>query len=109
MVRILEIQGPNCREKLHSPLPKAIHVCLKKKNPKEKASLHQRGRGPTTELSHFRYRNDTKPADGAVDPDPASEQNHMGPPSQYLTSLDSSGSVRSEFEAGHFDLAAPVT
>jgi len=42
-------------------------------------------------LSHFHYRNDTEPADGPVDP--ASEQNHMGPPGQYLTSLDSSGSV----------------
>jgi len=65
---------------------------VKKKHLKEKASLHQRGRGPITGLSHFRYRNDTTPADGPVDP--ASEQNHMGPPGQYLTSLDSSGSVR---------------
>jgi len=45
MIRFLEIQGPNCREILHCPLPKATHVCLKKqeeKNPKEKAHLHQR-------------------------------------------------------------------
>ena len=65
----------NCREKLHSPLPKATLVCLKKKTPKEKASLHQRGRGPITGLSHFCCRNDTKPADGPVDP--ASGHNHM--------------------------------
>jgi len=31
-------------------------------------------------LSHFRYRNNTKLVDGPVDP--ASEQNHMGPPGQ---------------------------
>ena len=43
-------------------------------------------------LSHFHYGNDTEPADEPVDP--ASEQNHMGPPDQFLTSLDSSGSVR---------------
>ena len=43
MVRFLEIQGPNCRETLHSPLPKATLVCKKeKKTPKEKAHLHQR-------------------------------------------------------------------
>jgi len=45
MIRFLEIQGPNCREILHRPLPKATHVCLKKEeenNPKEKAHLHQR-------------------------------------------------------------------
>jgi len=27
MIRFLEIQGPNCREILHRPLPKATHVC----------------------------------------------------------------------------------
>jgi len=45
MIRFLEIQGPNCREILYRPLPKATHVGLKKKrrkNPKEKAHLHQR-------------------------------------------------------------------
>jgi len=45
MVRFLEIQGPNCHEILHRPLPKATHVCLKKKeekNPIEKAHLHKR-------------------------------------------------------------------
>jgi len=43
MIRFLEIQGPNCREILHRPLSKATLVCKKiKKNPKEKAHLHQR-------------------------------------------------------------------
>ena len=43
MIRFLEIQGPNCRETLHHPLPKVTLVCKKKsrKNPKEKAHLHQ--------------------------------------------------------------------
>ena len=44
MIRFLEIQGPNCRETLHPPLPKATLVCKNKKsrkNPKEKAHLHQ--------------------------------------------------------------------
>jgi len=34
MERFLEIQGPNCREILHCPLPKATHVCLKKQEEK---------------------------------------------------------------------------
>jgi len=42
----------------------------------------------STGLSHFHYGNDTEPANEPVDP--ASEHNHMGPPGQYLTSLDSS-------------------
>jgi len=44
MIRFLEMQGPNCRETLHHPLPKATLVCKKKrsrKTPKEKAHLHQ--------------------------------------------------------------------
>ena len=40
MLGFLEIQGPHCREIIHSPLPKATHVCEKEKKPKEKASLH---------------------------------------------------------------------
>jgi len=43
-------------------------------------------------ISHFQYGNGIEPADEPVDP--ASEQNHMGPPGQFLTSLDSFGSVR---------------
>jgi len=34
MVGFFEIQSPNCREILHRPLPKATHVCLKKKEEK---------------------------------------------------------------------------
>jgi len=47
MIRFLEIQGPNCRETLHRPLPKATLVCKKRKEgktPKEKAHLHQRNK-----------------------------------------------------------------
>ena len=48
MMRFLEIKGPSCREILHHPLPKATHVCYKKKKKgkkpelEEKAHLHQR-------------------------------------------------------------------
>jgi len=31
MVGFFETQSPNCREILHRPLPKATHVCFKKK------------------------------------------------------------------------------
>jgi len=31
MIRFLEIQGPNCRETLHCPLPKATLVSKKEK------------------------------------------------------------------------------
>jgi len=44
MVRFLEIQGPNCNETLHCPLPKATLVgkkYQKRKTPKEKVHLHQ--------------------------------------------------------------------
>ena len=93
MVGFLEIQGPNCREILHRPLPKATHFCLKKKkkNPKENPCTRE-VEDPLTGLSHFHYGNDTELAEAPVDL--ASEQNHIGPPGQYLTSLDSSGSVR---------------
>jgi len=33
-IRFLEIQGPNCREIFHRPLPKATLVCKKKKKKK---------------------------------------------------------------------------
>jgi len=45
---------------------------------------------PLTGLSHLHYGNNTEPADEPFDP--ASEQNHLGPSGQFLTSLDSSGS-----------------
>jgi len=89
MVGFLETQGPNCHEILHSPLPKTTHVCLKKK--KENPTCTREVEDPLTGLSKFHYGNDTEPADEPVDH--ASEQNHMGPPGQFLTSLDSSGSV----------------
>jgi len=94
MVGFLEIQGLNCHEILHRPLPKATHVSLKKKqgNPRRRRRTCTREvKDPLTGLSHFHYGNNTEPADESVDP--ASKQNHMGPPGQFLTSLDSSGSV----------------
>jgi len=76
IVRFLEIQGPNCRETLHCPLPKATLVCKKeKKTPKEKAHLHQRNQ--VFPVSHFHYGNTTE----------------LGAAGQFVTSLDSSGSV----------------
>jgi len=46
MARFLDIQGPNCRETLHHPQPKAILVSKKtvEENPeaKKKAHLHKR-------------------------------------------------------------------
>jgi len=54
MVRFFEIQGPNCRETLHHPQPKATLVC-KKKNPKgEDAPAPEK-----PSLSHFHYGNTT--------------------------------------------------
>ena len=96
MVRFLEIQGPNCRETLHSPLPTATLVCLKK-NPEGEGAPAPGTReveDPLTDLSHFQYGNGTEPANEPVDLTSDSEQNHTGPPGQFLTSLDSSGSVR---------------
>ena len=86
MVGFLEIQGPNCHEILHRPLPQATHVCLQniKKPEGEGAPAPESVEDPLTGLSHFHYGNDTDPADEPVDP--ASEQNHMGPPGQFLTS-----------------------
>jgi len=39
MVRFLEIQGPNCRESLHPPLPKATHFCFKIKKTRRRRRL----------------------------------------------------------------------
>jgi len=91
VVRFLEIEGPNCRVVLHRPPPKATHVCFKKKNRRRRRTCTREVEDPLTGLSHFYYRNDTELADEPVDP--ASEQNHMGPPGQHLTILDWSGSV----------------
>jgi hypothetical protein len=74
MITFLEIQGPNCREILHRPLPKATHVCLKKgKTEGEGAPAPE-----NPSLSHFHYGNTTE----------------LGAADQFKTSLDSSGSVR---------------
>ena len=73
MVRFLEIQGPNCHEILHRPLPKATHVCLKKKPERESAPAPEKPR-----LSYFHYGNTTE----------------LGAAGQFVTSLDSSGSAR---------------
>ena len=74
MIRFFEIQGLNCREILHRPLPKATHVCSKK--------VKSEGEGaPAPEkpsLSRFHYGNITE----------------LGAAGQFVTSLDSSGSVR---------------
>jgi len=46
MIRFLEIHGPNCREILRRPLPKATDVCWKKKTPEgegvEMSKTHNR-------------------------------------------------------------------
>ena len=77
MVRFLEIQGPNCREILHRPLPKVTHFCLKKKR-KKKPEGECAPAPEKPSLSHFHYGNTTEP----------------GAAGQFVTSLDSSGSVR---------------
>ena len=94
MAGFLEKQGPNCHEILHRPLPKATHVCWKTKEEntrRRRRTCTREVEDPSTGLSHFHYGNETEPADEPVDP--ASEQNHLGPSGQFLTSLDSSGSV----------------
>jgi len=73
MIRFLEIQGPNCCETLHNPLPKATLVCTKRKSEGEGAPAPEK-----PSLSHFHYGNTTE----------------LGAAGQLVTSLDSSGSVR---------------
>jgi len=75
MVRFLEIQGPNCRETLHRPLPKAT----KKKSEGEGAPAPE---GPS--LSHFHHGDTTG----------------LGAAGQFVVSLDSSGSVRLSLDMG---------
>ena len=76
MVRFPEIQDPNCRETPHQPLPKATLVCKEKK--KEKPEGEDAPAPEKPSLSHFHYGNTTK----------------LGAAGQFVTSLDSSGSVR---------------
>jgi len=75
MIRFLEIQGLNCCEPLHRPLPKARLVCKKLKKPEQEGAPAPE----KTSLSHSHYGNTTG----------------LGAASQFVTSLDSSGSVRS--------------
>jgi len=74
MVKFLEIQGPNCRETLRCPLPKAALVCVNKK--KETPDGEGAPATEKTSLSHFHYGNTTE----------------LSAAGQFVTSLDSSGS-----------------
>ena len=90
---ILRYRVPIIEKSSTAHFPKQ-HMFVKKKRRKTRGRRRfctREVEDPPKGLSHFHYRNDTEPADGPVDP--ASEQNHMGPPGQYLTSLDSSESV----------------
>jgi len=73
--------------------PKQHMFVIKKRriNPKERCACTREVEDALTGLLHFHYGNDTELADEPVDP--ASEQNHLGPSGQFLTNLDSSGSV----------------
>jgi len=73
MIRFLEIQGANCRGTLHHPLPKTTLVCKKRKKEKEGAPAPEK-----QSLSYFHYGNTIG----------------LGTAGQFVTSLDSSGSVR---------------
>jgi len=74
MIRFLEIQGPNCRETLHRPLPKATLDCINEKKTEGEGALAPE----KPSLSHFHYGNTTG----------------LSTSGQFVTSLDSSGSVR---------------
>ena len=76
MLRFLEIQSPNCRETLHRPLPTATLVCKEKKKEKPEGEGAPAPEKPS--LSHFHHGNTTE----------------LGATGQFVTSLDSSGSVR---------------
>jgi len=78
MIRFLEIQGPKCRESLHSPLPKATLVFKIKKEEEKKPEGEGAPAPEKPSLSHFHYGNTTE----------------LGAAGQFVTSLDSSGSVR---------------
>ena len=70
------MQGPNFREILHRPLPKQSNTCsFKKQNKTPEGECAPVPEKPS--LSHFHYGNCTE----------------MGPAGQFMTSLDSSGSV----------------
>ena len=81
MVRFFEIQSPNGRETFHRQLPKTI-VCKNKKFIGEGAPAPEK-----PSLSHFHYGNSTELVPAAA--------------GQFITSSDSSGSVRpADFKLG---------
>jgi len=59
MIRFLETQGPNCRETLNRPRPKATHVCLKKKR-KKKTQGEGAPEPEKPSLSHLHYVTEIK-------------------------------------------------
>jgi len=71
MIRFLDIQSPNCRETLHLPLPKATLVC------KNQTAQTRRTCTIAPSLSYFHFGNSTE----------------LIAACQFVTSLDSSGSV----------------
>jgi len=75
MVRFLEVQGPNCRQTLRCLLPNATLVCKKKEKEKPEGEGAPAPEKPS--LFHFHYGNFTE----------------LGAAGQFVTSLDSSGSV----------------
>jgi len=79
--------------------PKVVHFFERTKNLKENP-IERKNRICTTEvedlltnLSHFQCGKETELANEPVDP--ASEQNYMGPPGQFLTSFNSFESITS--------------
>jgi len=76
MVRFPEIQDPNCRETPHQPLPKATLVCKEKKKEKPEGEGAPEPEKPSR--SYFHYGNTIE----------------LSATGQFVTSLDSSGSVR---------------
>jgi len=58
MMRFLEIQGPNCRETHHRPLPKVTLVCKKKKEEQTRRTRLTCTKAPS--LSYFHYGNITE-------------------------------------------------
>jgi hypothetical protein len=86
MITFLEIRGPNCRETLHRPLPKATLDC--KKNKKKKPEGEGAPAPEKPSLSHFHHGNTTE----------------LGATGQFVTSLDSSGSLR----PAYFTLGLPI-
>jgi len=103
--RFFEVQGPKCREVLNRPPPKQSNARLlkKKKLRRRICTCTREVEDPPTSLSHFHCGNSTEAANEPLDS--ASEQDHMGPLGQYLTSLDSPRSVgASDWALGYYKL-----